>query len=96
MTEDMLLEGCAREWKTVGANKIAVETKKEMKLKTGRSPDLFDGLAIGCFGAIERGFQIRKAQPPEDEEEQQDSGWKRRLMREAAEARRSKNLNYRA
>ena len=96
MTEDVMVEGCAREWKTVGANKISVETKKEMKEKTGRSPDLFDAIAIGCFGAIDRGFQIRKAQPPEDEEEPQDSGWKRRLMREAGEARRSKQLNYRA
>jgi hypothetical protein len=96
MTEDVMVEGCAREWKTVGANKIAVETKKEMKEKTGRSPDLFDALAIGCFGAIERGFQIRKAQPPEDEDEPQDSGWKRRLMRQAAERRRSYELDYRA
>jgi hypothetical protein len=96
MTEDVLLEGCAREWKMVGANKIAVETKTEMKLKTGRSPDLYDGLCIGIWGAIERGFQIRKLAPPEDEEEPQDSGWKRRLMREAAEARRSHDLNYAA
>ena len=96
MTEDVMLEGCAREWKTVGANKIEVETKKEMKEKTGRSPDLFDALAIGMEGARQRGLQIRKLVPEDVDEEPQDSGWKRRLMREAGEARRSKQLNYRA
>jgi hypothetical protein len=94
MTEDVMLEGCAREWKMVGANKIEVESKAEMKLKMGRSPDLFDALAIGCFGAIRRGFQIRKLMPAEEEEER-DDGWKRRLMREAARARAAKELDYR-
>ena len=95
MTEDVMLEGCAREWKMVGKNKIEVESKREMKLKTGRSPDLFDALAVGCHGAIERGFVIRKMAPLEQEDEE-DTGWKRRLMREAAERRQSHELNYRA
>lgn len=96
MTEDVMLEGCAREWKTVGANKIEIESKAEMKLKTGRSPDLFDALAIGVEGARQRGFQIRKLVPEDSDEEEQDSGWKRRLMREAGERRRAHDLNYAA
>src|SRR6185369_13599468 len=33
MTEDVMMEGCAREWRIVGANKTEVETKADMKLK---------------------------------------------------------------
>src|SRR5208283_1209222 len=32
MTEDVMMEGCAREWTLVGANKIEVEPKEKMKL----------------------------------------------------------------
>lgn len=60
MTEDVMAEGCLREWKTVAGNKIEVETKEEMKLKTGRSPDLFDALVCGVEGARQRGFSIRR------------------------------------
>jgi len=53
-----MMEGCQREWKIVGNNRTEVETKAEMKEKTGKSPDLFDGLAIGMEGARRRGFII--------------------------------------
>lgn len=58
MTEEVLLEGSMREWGFVGANKIEVEPKDKMKLKCGRSPDLFDALVAGLEGARRRGFVI--------------------------------------
>ena len=58
MTEDVMSEGCQREWTIVGANRIEVEPKEKMKIKTGRSPDLFDGLVCGVEGARRLGFQI--------------------------------------
>ncbi len=58
MTEEMMAEGCMREWGIVGANKIEVEPKPAMKLKTGRSPDLFDGLVCGVEMARRLGFII--------------------------------------
>jgi hypothetical protein len=58
MTEDVMSEFGMREWKMVGANKIEVETKEDMKKKTGRSPDLADAVAIACEGARRLGFQI--------------------------------------
>jgi hypothetical protein len=94
MTEDVMLEGCAREWKTVAGNKIEVESKSEMKLKTSRSPDLFDALTMGCWGAIERGFQIRKMVPPDQEDAPLNDGWKRRMMRERFEKEQERELNY--
>jgi len=60
MTEDVLMEGSMREWGFVGSNKIEVEPKDKMKLKSGRSPDLFDALAAGMEGARRRGFHIAK------------------------------------
>jgi hypothetical protein len=94
MTDDVMVEGCAREWKTVGGNKIAVETKEEMKLKTSRSPDLMDAVALGCFGACHRGFQIRKLVPTDQEDEPRNDGWKRRLMRERFSKEQETALNY--
>lgn len=58
MTEEMMAEGSMREWGIVGANKIEVEPKDKMKLKTGRSPDLFDALVSGVEMARRLGFII--------------------------------------
>src|SRR5262245_5429059 len=58
MTEEMMQEGCFREWGFTGTGrgqKIEVETKDKMKLKSGRSPDLFDALCCGVEGARRRG-----------------------------------------
>lgn len=60
MTDDVMMEGCMREWTIVGANKIEVETKEKMKLKSGRSPDLFDSLCAGCEVARRLGFKIEQ------------------------------------
>ena len=59
MTEDLVAEGCAREWKSVG-NKTEVESKDEMKLKTSRSPDLYDCFVCGLEGARQQGFMISR------------------------------------
>jgi hypothetical protein len=60
ITDDIINEFSSREWKMVGANKIEVESKEDMKKKTGRSPDLADALAVGVYGAITRGFIIER------------------------------------
>lgn len=62
MTEDIMNEGCMREWGFVGSNKIEVEPKEKMKLKTGRSPDLFDALVAGVEMARRLGFIISTIQ----------------------------------
>jgi len=64
--KDVMWELCAREWKTSPGNKIEVESKVEMKEKTGRSPDLADSLSLAVFGARKRGFQIARLQPPKN------------------------------
>lgn len=81
MTEDVMMEFAAREWTMVGANKIEVEAKDKMKLKTGRSPDLADAVAIGCWGAVAKGFVIRRLATKEAA--QQDHHWKKELREKA-------------
>lgn len=58
LPEDVMLEGCMREYYMVLGNKIEVEPKDDMRERTERSPDLFDALAIGVEGARQRGFKI--------------------------------------
>lgn len=51
-------EGYKREWKYVKGNRIEVETKADMKLRTGHSPDRFDWLVTAVEGARRKGFEI--------------------------------------
>lgn len=95
MQDEVMMEGCAREWKMVGKNKIEVETKDEMKLKTGRSPDLFDALAIGVEGARQRGFQIGKlAKAIRKKPGEHD--WRDALRDKVRQMTAGKQLNYSA
>ena len=91
MKEGPLLEFCQREWGYVGRNKIQVEPKKEMKKKTGRSPDEADAVVIGVHGAIERGFVIERLKSTH--QAVHDNRWKRAL-REKSENLRPKQLNH--
>lgn len=60
LTEPVMREGCARVYSVVSGNRIEVESKDDMKDRLGRSPDLFDQLAIGIEGARQRGFKIKR------------------------------------
>jgi hypothetical protein len=62
LSTDVMWELCAREWTKTSGNKIELETKDDMRLKTGRSPDLADSLSLACWGARQRGFQIQRLQ----------------------------------
>jgi len=94
MTEDVMKEGCQREWMTVGGNKIEVETKADMKLKTGRSPDLADCVVIGIEGARQRGFHIKRM--INEEYVETDTRWKDELRRKALAITKKYQLNYAA
>jgi len=76
MTEDVMQEMCLREWGTVMGNKIEVEPKAKMKLKSGRSPDLGDALAIGVEGAVQRGFIVRRLKSDRAAAVTPDDRWK--------------------
>ena len=60
MTQETIDEGCLREYMVVENGKFEVESKKDMKERIGRSPDLMDVAAIACEGCRQRGFKIRR------------------------------------
>ncbi len=60
LSEDVMEEGCMRNWDYTKNGKIDLETKIKMKERTGRSPDLFDCLAIAVEGARRKGFTIQR------------------------------------
>jgi hypothetical protein len=94
MTEEVMNEFCSREWTMVGANKIEAEPKAKMKVKTGRSPDLSDAVAIGCHGAVMSGFEIMRLGTLRNNKN--GEGWKRDLEAKAKAIRKSKELQYQA
>lgn len=60
LPEDVMMEGCMREYGIAAGNRIELETKADTKERMGRSPDLFDWLATGVEGARRLGFKIQK------------------------------------
>jgi hypothetical protein len=81
MTEETMQEGSQREWTIVSNNRIQVEPKANMKLKTGRSPDLFDALVAGVEGARRRGFTIERI--TDRSPRGQENAWKKELRQQS-------------
>lgn len=96
MTEECCTEFSQREWKMVSGNRIEVEAKEEMKAKTGRSPDLADAVAIGMYGARQRGFVITKLSTMAPPRDPKVANWKEDLKKKARSFSRSGLLNHSA
>lgn len=90
LPSETMEEGCQREWKLVTRDRKEVETKADMKKRTNRSPDLFDGLVICCEGARRRGFQISKMSNTDAEQSSQK--WIDELYDKSKKLNRSKEL----
>jgi hypothetical protein len=90
---DVMEEGCQREWKIVRGDRIEIETKSEMKERTGRSPDLFDWLATAIEGARRKGFMISKLA---NEQVGNNAGWMKDLERRSKALASTGRLNYAA
>lgn len=93
LPEDVMEEGCMREWALVKGDKREIESKEDMKERVGRSPDLFDWLSICVEGARRRGFMVAKLANAEEVQKTQE--WLRKL-REAAKTHSSHELKYEA
>lgn len=77
LPEDVMLEGTWREYYDVQGGKIEVEPKADMKERSGKSPDLFDWLAVLVEGARRHGFTIARLGVTEDKtvEEEEYTDW---------------------
>lgn len=93
MTEEVMAEGCFREWGHQ-AKKIQVEPKDKMKIKSGRSPDLFDALAVGVEGALRRGFRIKMQRSVAHK--RVDRTWKKQLRERSDSYWHGAELTYTA
>ncbi len=94
LTLDVVLDAQPREWTKVAGDKIEAEAKKDMKKRTGVSPDLADMIVTGIEGARRRGFNIdRLADAVEPIERSMQ--WFIDLQRRQREARQNSELNYR-
>lgn len=93
MTEELMVEGCMREW-GFQSSKLQVEPKDKMKIKSGRSPDLFDALVAGVEGARRRGFVIKRQVAVQHKRE--DHSWKRLLRERAANLEKGGVLDHAA
>lgn len=96
MTEDAVTEFSQREWKMVSGNRIEIEAKEEMKVKTGRSPDLADAVAIGMYGARQKGFLITKMSTTAPQPPKRGPDWRDDLKKRARSFSRAGLLNYKA
>ena len=92
LPEDVMEEMCMRKWVMTNNNLRCLETKDEMKLRTGRSPDLGDWLAIAVEGARRRGFQIKKLASAESESRSYE--FLDEYLRQQERLRSAKQLNY--
>jgi hypothetical protein len=94
LPEDVMEEGCKREWRLVRGNKKEVETKEEMKERTGQSPDLFDWLSIIVEMARRKGFQISRL--ANTEYDTPASEWMEKFHTQRKNLNRSAALDYSA
>jgi len=60
LSGEVAKEGYARLWVFKSGNLMDVEPKDEMKLRLGRSPDLWDTVAVAVEGARRLGFKLGK------------------------------------
>jgi hypothetical protein len=93
-TEEVIDDGCMREWQEVAGNKIEVETKIKMKERTGQSPDLYDWAVIVMEGARRRGFTIKKM--INVQETKNNRKWIEEMIERQRKLRESHQLDYAA
>lgn len=94
LTQEAMNEGCIREFMQVGQNKICVESKTDMKTKSGRSPDLFDTICYGLYGAQEKGFVISKIGAIREHLDSRPQLWKSNARIQAQKLWHASDLNY--
>jgi hypothetical protein len=94
LPEEVMLEGCAREYGRGRNNKLFIESKHDKKARERmvRSPDLFDCLVTITEGARQRGFQIEKLGKSMVEQEPDD--WFEREREQYRDMLQSKLLTH--
>lgn len=88
---EIVLDAQPREWRKVAGGKIEIETKDELRERTGVSPDLADMLVTGVEGARRRGFVI-DTMAVKDEKPAGGDSWFQREYDKTEKLRKSRQL----
>lgn len=92
LPKEVAEEGYKREWRYAKGGRIEVETKADMKQRTGHSPDRFDWLVTAVEGARRRGFEIKRMAAEKDEQE--NDNWLEKEVRKHREFLKKSELRY--
>lgn len=92
LPEEVMEEGCMREWQLTKDSRIELETKQEMKDRVGRSPDMFDWLSICVEGARRRGFNVSKL--ANETGNSLSWTWLKKLSEDSRKKEHAHDLNY--
>lgn len=96
LPEDVLMEGCLREYRIMAGNKIQIESKSDPKAleRMGRSPDLFDWFVTLIEGARQRGLRIERLGGIMVEEQSAVPTWLEDARRSAQGILKAKRLSH--
>lgn len=93
LPQDVAAEFYEREWAKIKGDRYELETKEEMKLRCGYSPDLADWLAIAVEGARRLGFMIESL-PEYQQANPKDEDYLRKEVDKYQKERRKRSLSY--
>ncbi len=96
LPKDVASEGWRREWDYTTGNRIEIETKAEMKLRTNQSPDCMDAVVAGIEGARRLGFVIENMRDPKSGNNNPDNKdfWLDRELKKEKDKRKKYSLTY--
>lgn len=92
MSMDIVNDAQPREWSKRAGDKIQIETKPELRKRTGVSPDLADLFVILVEGARRRGFVIAKLSKETPQGHRSNHRWSAELARRASKLKASRML----
>jgi hypothetical protein len=91
LPQDTARDGFQRLWTLVAGNKMSVESKKDMKKRLNRSPDLYDMFAVAVEAARRLGFVIGQGLGARNS---RGAAWLGALGRDYREQVKAKELSY--
>lgn len=94
LAKPTMQEGCMRMYSVVKGSKLEVESKDDMKERMGKSPDLFDQLAIGVEMARRLGFKIERIGREVEVETPNQWAWFKNRQREQQRSSQTRALDF--
>jgi len=94
LTEEIVREMSARKYSPAFGDRIEIESKDDLKERTGKSPNRGDSIAIAVEGARQRGFKIGKLGNHAVEDPQATFAWLKEKVKNHNTLIQSKQLTH--